>query len=189
MDKQLSGVTIVFLVANEGIEQVKLTRPWDAVKSAGGRPVLAATRPGRVQAFNHLDKADHFEVDLTTDRLEVSSFDGIVLSNGVANPEQLRSDHNAVSFVRSFFDAGKPVAAICHGPWTLIDADVVRGRRLKSWPSLRTDILNAGRDWVDEQLIVCSSGPNILVTSRKPDDLDAFCGAFVDVFSSAYGHS
>jgi protease I len=182
MANELSGKKIGFLVANEGVEEVELTRPWGVVEQAAGEPVLAATNPGQTQAFNHLDKGHTFEVDVTTDRLQVEDYDGIVLPGGVANPDQLRTDSNAVAFVRSFFQAGKPVAVICHGPWTLVEADVVRDRTLTSWPSLQTDIRNAGGNWVDEQVFVCSSGPNTLVTSRKPDDLDAFCSKFVEVF-------
>jgi protease I len=187
MANELSGRKIAFLVANEGVEEVELTRPWSAVEQAGGQPVLAATEPGETQAFNHLDKGDTFDVDLTTDSLRVEDYDGIVLPGGVANPDQLRTDPNAVGFVRSFFQAGKPVAVICHGPWTLVEADVVRDRTLTSWPSLQTDIRNAGGNWVDEQVFVCSSGPNALVTSRKPDDLDAFCAKFVEVFQQGAG--
>jgi len=181
---QLSGKKIAFLVANEGIEQVELTRPWQAVRDAGGEPVLVAPKAGTVQAFNHLDKADTFDVDLTTDQLELGDYDGVVLPGGVANPDTLRMDENAVAFVREWFRAGKPAAAICHGPWTLVEADVVRDRTLTSWPSLRTDIANAGGNWVDEEVVVCTSGPSTLVTSRKPDDLDAFCAKLVETFSS-----
>jgi protease I len=184
MSDELVGKSIVFLVANEGIEQVELTRPWDAVKQAGGQPVLAATNPGTTQAFNHLDKADQFLVDVTTDQLDVADYDGIVLPGGVANPDQLRTDTSAVHFVRQFFGAGKPVAAICHGPWTLVEADVVRNRTLTSWPSVQTDIRNAGGTWTDEPVVVCSAGPNVLVTSRKPDDLDAFCAALISLFGN-----
>ena len=182
MANELSGRKIAFLVANEGVEQVELTQPWTAVQEAGGQPVLAATKRGKTQAFNHLDKGDTFDVDVTTDRLQPEDYDGIVLPGGVANPDQLRMDGNAVQFVRSFFEAGKPVAVICHGPWTLVEADVVRDRTLTSWPSLQTDIRNAGGNWVDEQVAVCRSGQSTLVTSRKPDDLDAFCSKFVEVF-------
>jgi protease I len=189
MDGQLARKKIAFLVANEGIEQVELTRPWQAVREAGGEPVLAATEPGRAQAFNHLDMADEFDVDVTTDELEIDEYDGIVLPGGVPNPDQLRMDKHAVGFVRRFFEAGKPAAVICHGPWTLVEADVVRGRRLTSWPSLRTDIRNAGGEWVDEEVVVCTAGPNTLVTSRNPDDLDAFCSTLVEIFSKGHAPS
>lgn len=183
MQKGLSGKTVVFLVANEGVEQVELTRPWHAVKDAGGRAVLAAPRSDDVQAFNHLDRGDVFSVDITTDRLDVNDYDALVLPGGVANPDQLRTDRDAVQFIRSMFEAGKPAAVICHGPWTLVEADVVRGRTLTSWPSLQTDIRNAGGTWVNEEVVECRNGPNLLVSSRKPEDLDTFCGSFVSAFS------
>jgi len=183
MAGSLAGKKIAFLVANEGIEQIELTEPWRAVVEAGGQAVLVATEAGKAQAFNHLEKADTFDVDVTTDHLEVEDYDGLVLPGGVANPDQLRTDPEAVGFVRDSFAAGKPAAVICHGPWTLVEADVVSGRRLTSWPSLRTDIGNAGGEWVDEAVVICTNGPNTLVTSRKPEDLDAFCGSFVGVFA------
>lgn len=175
---------VAFLMAPEGIEQVELTEPWQTVVDAGGEPVLVSTRAGEVQAFNHLDKADTFPVDATVADSRVDGFDGLVLPGGVANPDALRMDKDAVAFVKGFFEAGKPVAAICHAPWTLVEADVVRGRTLTSWPSLRTDIRNAGGTWVDEQVQICTDGPNTLVTSRKPDDLRAFDSVFIDVFDS-----
>ncbi|KQX66647.1 type 1 glutamine amidotransferase domain-containing protein [Angustibacter sp. Root456] len=168
---------VAFLVAGEGIEQVELTEPWKAVEEAGARPVLVSPEEGRVQAFNHLDKADTFEVDLTVAKARVDDFDVLVLPGGVANPDALRTNDSAVSFVRAFVESGKPVAAICHAPWTLVEADAVRGRTLTSWPSLQTDLRNAGATWVDEELVVCEQGPGPLVTSRKPDDLPAFTKA------------
>ncbi|MFI6348103.1 type 1 glutamine amidotransferase domain-containing protein [Streptomyces sp. NPDC050560] len=165
---------IAFLVAPEGVEQVELTDPWDAVLDGGDEPVLVSTSPGEIQAFDHLDKADTFPVGEVVGDTSAESFDALVLPGGVANPDFLRTDRAAVSFVRDFFSRGAPVAAICHAPWTLVEADVVRGRTLTSWPSLRTDITNAGGTWVDEQVQVCDAGPNVLVTSRKPDDLKAF---------------
>ncbi|PWI14310.1 protease [Streptomyces sp. Act143] len=176
---------IAFLTAPEGVEQIELTEPWQAVVDAGHEPVLVSTKPGKIQAFNHLDKADTFPVQEVVGETSATSFAGLVLPGGVANPDFLRTDENAVAFARDFFDAGKSVAAICHAPWTLVEADVVRGRVLTSWPSLRTDIRNAGGTWVDEQVKVCDHGPNKLVTSRKPDDLKAFCEAFLDVFAAA----
>ncbi|MFI5806085.1 type 1 glutamine amidotransferase domain-containing protein [Streptomyces sp. NPDC051561] len=173
---------IAFLVAPEGIEQVELTEPWAAVGAAGGTPVLVSTESGQVQAFHHLDKADTFPVDQVVGETSVEEYDGLVLPGGVANPDALRLDENAVAFAKSFFDADKPVAAICHAPWTLIEADVLRGRTLTSWPSLRTDIRNAGGTWVDEQVKICNGGPGTLITSRKPDDLKAFCEALVSEF-------
>jgi protease I len=166
----LQGKNVAFLVANEGIEQVELTEPWKAVEQAGGTPRLVAPKSGTAQAFNHLDKADTFDVDVTTSSANVGDFDALVLPGGVANPDALRLDKDAVEFVRGFFDAGKPVAAICHAAWSLVEADVVRDRRLTSWPSLQTDIRNAGGQWVDEEVVVDGN----LVTSRKPDDLPAF---------------
>ncbi|CAM5293358.1 glutamine amidotransferase [Streptomyces avidinii] len=166
---------VAFLTATEGIEQVELTEPWEAVARAGGNPSLVSVEPGRVQAFDHLDKADTFPVDLTVAEASAEDFDALVLPGGVANPDALRLNTAAVALVRSFFDQGKPVAAICHAPWMLVEADVLRGRTLTSWPSLRTDITNAGGTWVDEAVQVCSAGPGTLITSRKPDDLPAFC--------------
>jgi protease I len=184
MTSTLTGKTVAFLVAPEGIEQVELTEPWKAVQEAGGTPRLVSTDNGTVQGFQHLDKADTFDVDDTVDQTSASDYDALVLPGGVANPDFLRTQPRAVAFAKSFFDAGKPVAAICHAPWTLIEADVVRGRRMTSWPSLQTDLRNAGADWVDEEVVVCENGPNVLVTSRKPDDLKAFCGEVVDRFGT-----
>ncbi|MGY9065289.1 type 1 glutamine amidotransferase domain-containing protein [Streptomyces sp. CAS3] len=178
---------IAFLVAPEGVEQVELTEPWKAAVDAGHEPVLVSTDSGKVQGFNHLDKADTFEVDEVVGEADAGSFGGLVLPGGVANPDFLRMDEKAVRFVKDFFDQGRPVAAICHAPWTLVEADVVRGRVLTSWPSLKTDIRNAGGAWVDEQVKVCDQGPNQLVTSRKPDDLKAFCETFLQVFEGAAG--
>ncbi|GAA4571901.1 type 1 glutamine amidotransferase domain-containing protein [Planotetraspora kaengkrachanensis] len=179
----IKGKTIAFLVAPEGVEQVELSEPWRAVELAGGTPRLVSSKPGHVQAFNHLDKADTFPVDMTVDDASAAEFDGLVLPGGVANPDMLRTDPKAVRFAKGFFEDGKPVAAICHAPWTLIEADVVRGRTLTSWPSLRTDLRNAGAEWVDQEVMVDTAGPNTLVTSRKPDDLKAFCQAALDAFS------
>jgi len=184
MAPTLNGKTIAFLVAPEGIEQVELTEPWQAVQAAGGTPRLVSTDSGTVQGFQHLDKADTFDVDDTVDGKSARDYNGLVLPGGVANPDYLRMQPAAVAFAKSFFDAGKPVAAICHAPWTLVEADVVRGRRMTSWPSLKTDLRNAGAEWVDEEVVVCENGPNVLVTSRKPDDLKAFCGEVVDRFAA-----
>ncbi|MXM67950.1 protease [Streptomyces sp. HUCO-GS316] len=174
---------IAFLTAPQGVEQIELTDPWQAAKDAGHVPVLVSTKPGEIQAFHHLDKADRFPVDEVVGDTPAGSFGGLVLPGGVANPDFLRMDDKAVSFVADFFTQGRPVAAICHAPWTLVEADVVRGRVLTSWPSLRTDIRNAGGTWVDEEVRVCDHGPNKLVTSRRPKDLKAFCEAFLDVFA------
>jgi protease I len=166
----LNNRTVAFLVAPEGIEQVELTEPWQAVEKAGGTPRLLSTDTGRVQAFNHLDKADTFDVDTVVGDADPSAYDALVLPGGVANPDFLRTDEDAVTFVKEFMATGKPVAAICHAPWTLAEADVVRGRRMTSWPSLRTDLRNAGAEWVDEEVVVDEN----LITSRNPDDLPAF---------------
>jgi deglycase len=167
---QLDGKKVAFL-ATDGVEQVELTEPWKRVEQEGGTPELVSLESGEIQGFNHLDKGDTFEVDRVVGQASESDYDGLVLPGGVANPDFLRTDENAVKFARSFFEAGKPVAVICHGPWTLVEADVVRDRTITSWPSLRTDIRNAGGNWVDEEVVV----DNGLVSSRKPDDLPAFC--------------
>lgn len=172
----LTGKKVAFLVANEGIEQVELTRPWQAVQDAGAEPHLVAPTSGQAQAFNHLDKADTFPVDRTTSELSVDDYDGVVLPGGVANPDQLRTDEPAVRFLKDFMASGKPVAVICHGPWTLVEAGVLEGRTITSWPSLRTDIRNAGGTWVDQEVVVDQG----LISSRKPDDLDAFCAKLVE---------
>ncbi len=179
MSDVLTGKRIAFAVAAEGIEQVELTEPWKAVKQAGGLPQIVSSAKGEVQAFHHLDKADTFPVDVTFGQSKVSDFDALVLPGGVANPDALRLDAEAVAFVRGFFEAEKPVAAICHAPWMLIEAGVVEGRTLTSWPSLRTDLTNAGATWVDEE-VVHDQG---LVTSRNPDDLPAFCSTVVKFFA------
>ncbi|CAM2791032.1 type 1 glutamine amidotransferase domain-containing protein [Saccharomonospora xinjiangensis] len=172
----LTGRRVAFVAAPEGTEQVELTEPWKAVENAGGTPELISTKPGSIQAFNHLDKGDTFSVDKTVTEARVEDYDGLVLPGGVANPDLLRTDDNAVGFVREFFSKGKPVAVICHGSWTLIEAGVVNGRRMTSWPSLKTDLRNAGADWVDEEVVVDSG----LVSSRKPADLPAFCSKLVE---------
>jgi protease I len=176
MAGKLEGKRIAFLVANEGVEQVELTEPWEAVKSEGGTPELISLESGKIQAFNHLDKGDTFDVDREVSGAKAEDYDALVLPGGVANPDFLRADEDAVAFTKAFFEQAKPVAAICHGPWTLVEADVVRGRTLTSWPSLQTDIRNAGGNWVDEEVHVDQG----LVTSRKPDDLPAFCAKLVE---------
>ena len=175
----LTGKKIAFAVAKEGIEQVELTSPWEAVKEAGGEPVLVSMEKGQVQAFNHLDKADTFDVDATFADAEADAYDGLVLPGGVANPDALRLDEDAVAFIKGFFDSDLPVAAICHAPWSLVEADVVRGRTLTSWPSLQTDLRNAGATWQDKEVVVDGN----LVTSRKPDDLPAFNEAALTAFA------
>jgi protease I len=180
----LQGQTVAFLVAPEGVEQVELTEPWKAMQEAGGTPRLLSTSDGPVQAFNHLDHGDTFPVDaVVRDPGEAEGYDALVLPGGVANLDQLRTNPDAVGFVKSFFTDGKPVAAICHAPWTLIQAGVAKGRTLTSWPSLRTDLVNAGAQWTDREVQICTAGPNTLVTSRKPDDLPAFDEALVEAFA------
>jgi protease I len=179
-ERTLRGKTIAFLMANEGVEQIELTEPWRAVEEGGGRPQLIAPDVNKkVQAFNHLDKADTFSVDMAVAEADPKNFDGLMMPGGVANPDALRMVPEAVQFVRNFVDAGKPVVVICHGPWMLVEADVVRGRTITSWPSVKTDIRNAGGTWVDEEVCVDQG----IVTSRKPDDLPAFCKKMVEEFA------
>ena len=177
MEKPLTHRTIAFL-ATDGVEQIELTRPWEAIRDAGAEVHLISQDDGRIQGYNHLDKADSFRVDRVIDDVRASEYDGLCLPGGVANPDALRMNDKAVAFVREFFEQSKPVAAICHAPWLLVEADVVDGRKLTSWPSLRTDIENAGGQWVDEEVCVDHG----LVTSRRPDDLDAFCAKAVEEF-------
>ena len=174
---KLDGKTIAFLAA-DGVEQIELTEPWKAVENEGGKPELISLESGQIQGFEHLDHGDRFDVDKTVADADAGDYDGLVLPGGVANPDFLRADDDATSFVRAFFEAGKPVAAICHGPWTLIDAGVVDGFKVTSWPSIKTDLVNAGADWVDEEVVVDRG----LTTSRKPDDLPAFCSKLVEEF-------
>ena len=182
MANELQGRRIAFMTANEGIEQVELTEPWQAVRDAGGTPELLCPEEGKAQAFNHLDKADIFPVDRVISDADPADYAGLVLPGGVANPDQLRTVPEAVRFVQAMFEAVKPAAVICHGPWTVVEADLVRDRTLTSWPSLRTDIRNAGGNWVDTEVQVCKSGPNVLITSRNPGDLPAFCQRLVAEF-------
>jgi protease I len=175
MADELSGKKIAFL-ATDGVEQVELLEPWRAIENAGGEPQLLSIQPGKIQGFDHLDKGEEFSVDKHVSQAEVDDYDGLVLPGGVANPDSLRADEDAVRFVKNFFESGKPVGVICHGPWTLIEADVVKGRKITSWPSLKTDITNAGGNWVDEEVVVDGG----LVSSRKPEDLAAFCEKIVE---------
>jgi len=178
MANELQGKKIAFLAA-DGVEQVELTEPWKAVEQAGGEPELISIKPGKIQGVKHMDKGDTFPVSCTVDQVSSREFDGLVQPGGVANPDKLRMSPKAVEFFRGFFQEGKPVAVICHGPWMLVEADVVRGRTITSWPSLKTDIRNAGGTWVDEEVHT----DNGLVTSRKPDDLPAFCKKMVEEFA------
>ncbi len=175
MPTRLDGKRIAFLATN-GVEEVELTSPWQATRDAGAATELVSTRPGRIYAMHHDEKGDTFQVDRTTAEARADDYDALVIPGGVASPDRLRLDDAAVSLVRSFVDSGKPVAAVCHGPWMLVEADVVGGRTVTSWPSLETDIENAGGTWVDEQVHVDEG----IVTSRKPDDLPAFCGKLVE---------
>jgi protease I len=179
MSDELSGKKIAFLVAQEGVEQVELSEPWKAVEAAGGEPVLIAPESGKVQAFEHLDKSKTYSVDETLANADPDDYAGVVLPGGVANPDQLRTESRAIEFLQKFFADGKPVGVICHGPWTLVEADLVRGRTITSWPSLQTDIRNAGGNWVDEEVVVDEG----LVSSRNPDDLPAFCAKIVEEFA------
>jgi protease I len=178
---ELAGVRVAFLVANEGVEQRELTEPWEAVRRAGGEPVLLAPETGEVQCFEHLDKADTAPVDASVHDANADDYDALVLPGGVANADALRMDDDAVRFVRRCFDAQRPVGVICHGPWILAEAKVLEGRTLTSWPSLETDLENAGATWVDEEVHVDGA----LVSSRKPDDLPAFCREIVQAFAGA----
>jgi protease I len=174
----IQGKRIAFL-ATDGFEQSELIRPWDALKAAGAQVELVSLNTGEIQGMQHHDKGETRTVDKTVAQVKAAEYDGLVLPGGVANPDTLRTDKNAVKFVKDFFDQKKPVAAICHGPWTLVEAGVVKGRTLTSWPSLKTDITNAGGHWVDEEVHVDRG----LVSSRKPDDLDAFCAKAIEAFS------
>ncbi|HUI35939.1 MAG TPA: type 1 glutamine amidotransferase domain-containing protein [Gaiellaceae bacterium] len=177
MADKLQGKRVAFL-ATDMVEQVELTEPWKAVKDAGGTPELVSLKEGEIQGFNHYDKADTFKVDRTVEEARAEDYDALVIPGGVGNPDTMRTDENAVQLVRDFFEQGKPVGVICHGPWMLVEAGVVRGRKVTSWPSLQTDIRNAGGDWVDQEVVVDDG----LVTSRKPDDLPAFNEKIVEEF-------
>ena len=185
MANELQGVRVAFVVANEGIEESELLVPWRAVVDAGGTAEVVAIRSGMVETMRHLDRADRFPVDRVTEQVQAADYDAAVLPGGVANPDQLRRDAAAVDFLMALTEAGKPIAAICHGPWTLIEGDLVAGRTLTSWPSLQTDLRNAGAYWVDREVVVCRQGINTLVTSRQPEDLRAFCREFTAAFAPA----
>ena len=173
---KLDGKKIAFLAA-DGVEQSELTEPWKAVEEAGGRPELVSLEKGEIQGVeSEIEKRDTFKVDRVVADVDASDYDGLVLPGGVMNPDKLRADDDAVAFVREFVEAGKPVGAICHGPWTLVEAGVVDGREMTSYPSIQTDLRNAGANWVDREVVVDKG----LVTSRSPDDLEAFCSKVVE---------
>jgi protease I len=178
MSTELKGKRIAFL-ATDGVEQVELTEPWKAVEQAGGTPELISPKSGTIQGFDHHDKGDTFRVDATVKDADPTEYDGLVLPGGVINPDILRTDRNAMGFVTAFFEQGKPVGAICHGPWSLVETGIVKGRKVTSWPSLKTDVENAGGTWVDKELVVDRG----LFTSRKPADLPAFCAKLVEEMS------
>lgn len=180
MPNQLKGRKVAFL-ATDGVEQVELTAPWNAVRQAGGETTLVSDHSGEIQAVNHDAKGEKLRVDVEVGAVSARDFDALVLPGGVANPDKLRTNDDAVRFVRTFMELDKPVAAICHGPWLLVEADAVRGRTITSWPSLETDIRNAGGAWVDKQVELDQK----LLTSRKPDDLPAFCAKLVELLSTA----
>ncbi len=179
MAGELQGKKIAFLMANEGVEQIEYLEPRKAVEDAGAEVDVISTESGTVQGFEHLDKGETWGVDRTTSEASADDYDGVVLPGGVANPDNLRTDDDAIRFLRDIFAAGKPAGVICHAPWMLVEADLVDGREITSWPSLQTDIRNAGGNWVDEEVVVDSG----LVTSRKPDDLPAFCSKIVEEFA------
>jgi len=179
MSGKLAGKTVAFL-ATDGVEQVELTSPWQALEKEGAKLELISLEAGSIDGYNHLDKADSFKVDVTIDEAKVDSYDALVLPGGVANPDALRTSDKAVTFIKGFFMASKPVAAICHAPWTLVEADAVRGRKLTSFPSVQTDVKNAGGHWVDEEVV----NDNGLITSRNPDDLPAFNSTIIEVLAS-----
>jgi protease I len=178
MPKELAGKRVAILVAS-GFEQVEMTKPRDALKEAGAEVTIVSTKSGQIQGMNHAEKGDKFEVDLTLEEAKPDRFDALMIPGGLMNPDELRSTPEATDFVRHFFDSNKPVAAICHGPWVLIDAGVVRGRTMTSWPAIKTDLKNAGAKWVDEEVVV----DNGLVTSRKPDDIPAFNKKMIEEFA------
>jgi len=178
----LSKRKVAILVA-DGFEQVEMTEPRKALDQAGAETRLVSPAKGQVQGWNHHDKAERFKVDVPLEQADADEFDALLLPGGVANPDQLRTLPRAVQFVREFFDAGKPVAVICHGPWTLIEAGVVKGRSITSWPSVKTDLVNAGAKWADKEVVVDGN----LVSSRKPDDIAAFNREMLQMFSEVAG--
>ena len=178
MDKALAGKKVAILVA-DGFEQVEMTKPREALENAGAETKVVSPKSGQIQGMHHADKGDKFDVELTLEEARPDEFDALMIPGGLMNPDQLRSTVEALEFVRHFFSRGKPVAAICHGPWVLIDAGVVRGRTLTSWSAIKTDVINAGGNWVNEQVVV----DNGLITSRKPDDIPAFNQRMIEEFA------
>jgi protease I len=177
MAGHLAGKKVAILVA-DGFEQVEMTKPREALEDAGAETKIVSPKSGEIRGMHHADKGDKFDVDLTLDEARPENFDALMIPGGLMNPDQLRANNKALEFTRHFFQAGKPVAAICHGPWVLVDAGLVRGRKLTSWPNIQTDIKNAGGDWVNEEVVV----DNGLVTSRKPDDIPAFNRKMIEEF-------
>ncbi len=178
MEQKLTGKKVAILVA-EGFEQVEMTKPREALNEAGAETSIVSPSLGKIQGMNHADKGDKFDVDIPLSEARPEEFDALMIPGGLINPDQLRSTEEALEFVRHFFEKGKPVAAICHGPWVLIDAGVVRNRTMTSWPAIKTDLRNAGATWVDEEVVV----DNGLVTSRKPDDIPAFNKKMIEEFA------
>ena len=177
-DRKLQGKTVA-IIAADMVEQVELVEPRKALEGAGAKTQLISLRPGEIQGFNHFDKADKLKVDKTIEEVDAADYDALLIPGGVGNPDQLRGNENIVAFVQEFFEAGKPVAAICHGPWVLVEAGAAKGRKLTSWPTLQTDIRNAGGTWVDQEVVVDQG----LVTSRKPDDIPAFNTRMIEEFA------
>jgi len=178
MAKDLSNLKVAILVA-DGFEQQEMTEPRKALDEAGATTQIVSPNEGEVQGWKHFDHADKFSVDVPLTEANADEFDALLLPGGVANPDQLRMKPEAVQFIKSFFDAGKPVAVICHGPWTLVEAGVVKGRTMTSWPSVKTDLINAGANWVDEEVVV----DNGLVSSRNPGDIPAFNQKMIEEFA------
>jgi protease I len=177
MAEKLSGKKVAILAA-DGFEQVELTKPRAALDEAGARTTVVSIKPGKIQGMNHADKGDTIAVDRTLEEGKPEDFDALMIPGGLMNPDTLRSSEEALEFVRHFFREGKPVATICHAPWVLIDAGVIRGRTITSWPAIKTDVRNAGANWVDQEVVV----DNGLVTSRKPDDIPAFNKKMIEEF-------
>lgn len=183
MQRNLSGKKVAILVEN-GFEQIELVEPRKALEQAGAQTLIVSPQQSQVQGWNHHDRGDQFPVDVPLEQASSDDYDALLLPGGVINPDQLRMNEQAVQFVRSFFTTGKPIAAICHGPWLLVEADVVRGHQVTSWPSLHTDLQNAGAQWVNQEVVADQS----LVTSRKPDDIPAFNRTMIEIFAES-GHA